>query len=265
MDKRTSRINYHFRRNAKESREIVRLKHFFFKFKLFFCSFNEFRFLLEEEFNGLDPNKVIRVRNGNVLTQGTLLKSDHFPGCQRTSLIPQIPGAPNFRKVEGVNVYGTGIPTLEGIRNVLAHLNCTPENPQPVLWVNLREEPIVYINNRPYVLRNIYALFANLEYTGIDPLRVEEMEERLKEDVLKESNKFGGKILVHDETPDMKLFEEWQRVTSDDVFTTRNGYELLVKKGYPVNYVKVAITDEQSPEIQVKMNNQTIINFFFPF
>ena len=35
-----------------------------------------------------------------------------------------------------------------------------------VLWHNLREEPVLYINGKPYVVRESNKPFANLEYTG---------------------------------------------------------------------------------------------------
>ena len=59
----------------------------------------------------------------------------------------------------------------------------------------MREEPVLYINGTPYVLREVQRPFANVEYTGIDSRRVEAMERRLKEDVLREVAQFGG-VLV---------------------------------------------------------------------
>lgn len=35
-----------------------------------------------------------------------------------------------------------------------------------VLWHNMREEPVLYINGKPYVVREANKPFANLEYTG---------------------------------------------------------------------------------------------------
>lgn len=47
-----------------------------------------------------------------------------------------------------------------------------------MLWHNMREEPVIYINGKPYVVREAGQPFANLEYTGIDRSRVEDMEVR---------------------------------------------------------------------------------------
>ncbi len=35
-------------------------------------------------------------------------------------------------------------------------------NSNSVCWINLREEPVVYINNRPYVLRELEFPFRNM-------------------------------------------------------------------------------------------------------
>ena len=53
-----------------------------------------------------------------------------------------------------------------------------------MVWFNLREEPLIYINGKPYVVREADNPFANLEYTGINRSRVEDMEYRLKQDIL---------------------------------------------------------------------------------
>eukprot|EP00951_Prasinocladus_malaysianus_P040588 scaffold468332_cov18-Prasinocladus_malaysianus.AAC.1 len=43
------------------------------------------------------------------------------------------------------------------------------------------EEPVVYVNGCPFVLRESARPFKNMqEYAGIDPTRIEQMERRLK-------------------------------------------------------------------------------------
>lgn len=40
-----------------------------------------------------------------------------------------------------------------------------------VLWHNMREEPVLYINGKPYVVREADQPFCNVEYTGAWGLR----------------------------------------------------------------------------------------------
>ena len=56
----------------------------------------------------------------------------------------------------------------------------------------MREEPILYINGRPFVARKLEHPFENLEHTGISQSRVEQMEQRLKSDVLAEMEANAG-------------------------------------------------------------------------
>lgn len=55
----------------------------------------------------------------------------------------------------------------------------------------MREEPVLYINGQPFVLREADKPFSNVEYTGIDAGRVEDMERRLKDDVLQARDEGG--------------------------------------------------------------------------
>ena len=43
---------------------------------------------------------------------------------------------------------------------------CCAAGHRKVLWFNMREEPVIYINGNPYVVREANKPFANLEYTG---------------------------------------------------------------------------------------------------
>ncbi|KAF7154679.1 hypothetical protein RHSIM_Rhsim01G0001500 [Rhododendron simsii] len=198
-----------------------------------------------------EPEQVMKLRGGSVLGKKTILKSDHFPGCQNKRLSPQIDGAPNYRQANSLHVHGVAIPTIDGIRNVLNHVGAQIDGKQTrVLWINLREEPVVYINGRPFVLRDVERPFSNLEYTGINRDRVEQMEARLKEDILLEAARYGNKILVTDELPDGQMVDQWEPVTHDSVKTPLEVYEELQAKQYLVDYERVPVTDEKSPKEQ---------------
>ncbi|XP_031379973.1 paladin isoform X3 [Punica granatum] len=199
-----------------------------------------------------EPEQVMKLRGGSVLGKKTILKSDHFPGCQNKRLSPQIDGAPNYRQADSLRVHGVAIPTLDGIRNVLKHIGAQEDGMRAkVLWISLREEPVVYINGRPFVLRDVEKPFSNLEYTGINRDRVEQMEERLKEDIMVEAaSRYGNKILVTDELPDGQMVDQWEPVSGDSVKTPLEVYQELQLEGYLVDYERVPVTDEKSPKEQ---------------
>ena len=72
---------------------------------------------------------IVANRTGAVLGAHAILKEDHFPGCQSSKIPRLIPGAPNFRPVPGQNVYGSALPTIDGIRAMLAHVQAAPDSP----------------------------------------------------------------------------------------------------------------------------------------
>ncbi len=59
---------------------------------------------------------------------------------------------------------------------------------------------MIYINEKPFVLREESSPFQNIKtYTGISAERLEAMELRLKQDIIREAAKHQGLILVHEE------------------------------------------------------------------
>ncbi|KAK4282651.1 hypothetical protein QN277_014003 [Acacia crassicarpa] len=191
---------------------------------------------------------VAALRNGEVLGSQTVLKSDHCPGCQNPSLPERVEGAPNFREVPGFPVFGVANPTIDGIRSVICRIGSS-KGGHPVLWHNMREEPVIYINGKPFVLRELERPYKNmLEYTGIDRERVEKMEARLKEDILREAEHYGSAVLVIHETDDGQIFDAWEQVTSHSIQTPLEVFKSLQAEGFPIKYARVPITDGKAPK-----------------
>ena len=269
----------------------------------------------------------IASRGGYVLGSHTILKEDHFPGLQ-SSILRRMQGAPNFRQAcEGLPVFGLSIPTVEGIRNVLKYIGVTPNNPSPsptpnahahantgneargskegqevkggkgggkakVMWFNMREEPVVYINGNPYVLREHARPFKNMqEYSKIGTARVESMEKRLKRDVVQEAedndfavlvtrerlagekgegegegggDKGGGDVVgggggggglsgVGGVGGGVRVIDdEWERVDlscAGNVATPAEVFQSLQTEGFPIDYVRIPVTDGSAPQL----------------
>lgn len=175
---------------------------------------------------------VVKHRHGQVLAQQTILKHDAFPGCQKMSLREKIEGGYNFRRVEAKTakraarhnviesiegglaadlkrpdmnilsppfICGLAMPSTDSIKNTLTAMNAGIGGNRTVLWTCLREEPVLYVNKKPYVLRLYADPLKNLETTGIAKNRVESMEHRMKLDAIEEQKKYNGRLLLHDE------------------------------------------------------------------
>merc|ERR1739848_284678 len=77
---------------------------------------------------------------------------DHFEKIQK--LPDKVDGVPNFRRVPGYKVYCCGQPTIEGSTNAL-NKACGEIYPKTnkIIWLNMRQEPIVYVNGNPVCAR----------------------------------------------------------------------------------------------------------------
>lgn len=187
-------------------------------------------------------------RQGQLLGPGKILKFDQYPGLHTQSLGSGVEGAPNFRGVEDRGVYGVAQPTIEGLRTVLDQLGAKDDT---VAWTTMREEPVVYIQGRSYSLRTQEHPFANLEeYPGISTEQLERQEQQLKQEVLTEALKNGGRILLHGESPDGSVTQDWVSITPDQVQTPTEVFNQMKAEGYKVDYARIPVTDEQTPENQ---------------
>ena len=57
--------------------------------------------------------------SGAVLGPFTVLKEDTFPGMMSPKVAQSIEGAPNFRRLGAMRIYGVGMPTVDGVIGVL--------------------------------------------------------------------------------------------------------------------------------------------------
>lgn len=71
------------------------------------------------------------------------------------------------------------------------------------------------------------------------------METQLKEEVLKEMQAHGGKLLLHDEMETKPgVFEVvpiWEEVDELDILTPKELYQRVTAESYHVDYLRIAI------------------------
>lgn len=74
-------------------------------------------------------------------------------------------------KVDGYPVYSMATPTIVGAEEMLAYLGAKPTADgsahKKVIVTDLREEAVVYINNTPFVLRELNKPVDTLKHIGI--------------------------------------------------------------------------------------------------
>ncbi|KAG8783281.1 hypothetical protein FRC12_019885 [Ceratobasidium sp. 428] len=215
---------------------------------------------------------VVKTRSGTVLSRGCILKTDHYPTGRALDLDINLQGAPNFRAprdaAAAVNVYGAAQPRIGGLRAVLAILNCGPSGSSvgsspttsPLardtrlptragcVWFSTREEPVIYIAGRPYVLREASAPKTALQLSE-RASNIEAIEDRLKVDILTEAQRFGGLLLTHVEDADGdSLITTWTSVDAASVKTSKEVWSEARAEGWNVEYHRIPITPDRPIE-----------------
>merc|ERR1712073_188358 len=103
--------------------------------------------------------------------------ADHFEKIQK--LPDPVPGVPNFRRVPGYKVYCCGQPTIAGFEAALEKV-CGTTYPKDgkIIWLNMRQEPILYVDGNPMCARppNKIGEYAELGDVKADDLEVDEKE-----------------------------------------------------------------------------------------
>merc|ERR1712015_104166 len=166
--------------------------------------------------------------------------ADQFDKMQK--LPDPLPGCPNFHRIPGYKVYTCGQPTLEGIKNVLEKVTGTiyPKD-GPIIWLNLRQEPNVYVNGEPICARppNKIGEYAELGAVTRDLVKADEVEfQKVIDGRVKEN---GGKLKY------VTINKEEKEVEVKDLKTLSEVIEGL-KADFPgLQHMRVPICNSASP------------------
>merc|ERR1712115_712142 len=119
--------------------------------------------------------------------------ADHFDKIQK--LKDPIPGVPNFRRVPGYKVYCCGQPTAAGIEAVLEKVTGTiyPKDSK-IIWINMRQEPSVYVNGEPLCARPANKIGEYAELGDITAAMIAEDEAEFAKMCENRAGENGGKL-----------------------------------------------------------------------
>merc|ERR1711892_706283 len=141
---------------------------------------------------------------------------DHFEKIQK--LKDKVDGVPNFRRVPGYKVFCCGQPTKEGFVAAIEKA-CGEKWPKdgPIIWMNMRQEAVVYVNGNPVCARPAnkigeYAELGNVTRAGV---KAEELE--FAAELKKRAAAGGGKIKVVDVAKKESEIEVNEMVSLHDV------------------------------------------------
>lgn len=153
---------------------------------------------------------VLARRKGSTIGRRSILKSlavtntrgersDTFINVPATL---QVEGVTDLRCADGLPVYTLGNATVEGLRRLLGALGALPGGATHVVVTDLREELVLYVNGTAYLRRELEMPAAALHHAGIQAAKLEDLERRLRADMMAEAAAFGGRVLLHREVDD---------------------------------------------------------------
>jgi len=166
--------------------------------------------------------------------------ADHFEKIQK--LPDAVEGVPNLRRVPGYKVYCCGQPTATGF--VAAIKKAVGENfPKEgkIVWINMRQEPIVYVNGNPICARppNKIGEYAELGNVTRDSVKKDEEEfVKVVEGRVKDN---GGKLKYLD------VFKKEYEVEVKEFFSLHDVIE-KVKETYPgLTHTRIPVCNSAAP------------------
>ena len=177
--------------------------------------------------------------------------ADHFENIQK--LPDPVSGCPNFRRVPGYKVYCCGQPTVAGFESCLKKV-CGDTYPKEgkIIWLNLRQEPCVYVNGDPVCARppNKIGEYAELGNVTRDSVKADELE--FLDTCKARMEKNGGKLKVVDINKTEKEIDVKQIETLSSVIET-------LKIKYPgLVHMRIPICNSAAPletDFDVLCNN----------
>merc|ERR1719266_1416455 len=160
--------------------------------------------------------------------------ADHFEKIQK--LPEPVAGCPNFRRIPGYKVYCCGQPTADGFKNTLEKV-CGAIYPKDgkIVWLNMRQEPNVYVNGNPICARPPNKIGESAELGADEPEFMRVVEGRCKEN--------DGKLKYVD------ISKKEQEVEVKDLKTLEMVIE-GVKEAFPgLVHLRVPVCNSAAPNI----------------
>jgi len=172
--------------------------------------------------------------------------TDAFEGIDRLAEgAPRTDGAPNFRRLPGFPLFGTGQTTIEGFEKCLEPVlkkYCDEKN---VFWVNLRQEPVVYVNNKPFTARDPKKINFHLEINC--PEECSKIEGEFAEELKKRGDEFKYYKDQFGEHPEERATNDQFSEKLEGIQTINEIYAALKEKVPKLEALRIPMNQEKAP------------------
>ena len=165
--------------------------------------------------------------------------ADHFEKIQK--LPDPIPGCPNFRRVPGYKVYCCGQPTDEGFEKALEKVTASYPKDGKIIWFNLRQEPVVYVNGQPLCARPSNKIGEYAELGNVTRDMVKEQEVAFLKTCKARAEENGGKLKFVD------INKKESEIEVKDIKTLSAHVEKLKEKFPGLVHMRVPVCNSGAP------------------
>lgn len=172
--------------------------------------------------------------------EASVAMADHFENIQK--LPDKVDGVPNFRRVPGYKVYCCGQPTKDGFAAAI-NKACGTIYPKDgrIIWINMRQEPVVYVNGEPFCARPSNKIGEYAELGNVTKDSVKKDEEEFTKIVQSRVEANGGKFKYVDVNKAEKEVEVKELLSLHDVMEK-------VKETFPgLSHTRIPVSNSAAP------------------
>jgi len=165
---------------------------------------------------------------------------DHFEKIQK--LPDKVDGVPNFRRVPGYKVFCCGQPTQEGfVKAIEKAIGDKWPKDGPIIWLNMRQEPIVYIDGKPVCARPPNKIGEYAELGDVTRASIKADEEEFVKVLKNRAEGNGGKLKVSD------VFKKESEIEAKEIVSLHDVIEKL-KGTFPgLTHNRIPVCNSASP------------------
>jgi len=172
--------------------------------------------------------------------------TDAFEGIDRLAEgAPKTDGAPNFRRLPGFPIFGTGQTSVDGFEKCLEPVLKKYGDEKHVFWVNLRQEPVVYVNGKPFTARDPANINFHLEMNN--PEDVTALENSFAEEIKKKGDDFKFFKDQFGEHPEERANNEEITEKLAGVTTLNEIYAAIKEKVPKFEPIRIPTNQEKAP------------------
>eukprot|EP01083_Nonionella_stella_P310410 1102701_1 len=206
-----------------------------------------------------DSSNDKQIKHHNAVTYGLevvrkgFVKADHFDNIYR--LKPKFEGAPNLRQVSGFQIYGTGQPNKSTIPSLI-HIWFNEMNLNKCLWINMRSEPVIYVNDMALAPRDPKHPSENIDFGDISIQDLNVLNKELEKTVKTNITSNGNICTYHVDTYAPLPADRKDRIMeckcehgADDVFGLVSLYQSFKEEdNLNITLKRITVLDEKAPE-----------------